>query len=152
MTWIGTDNQIVTTLYDKGINKIIFVPMKLKYYEKFACQLREIYNQIILGNIEGINEIPYYETLICDSSNSEEYKSVWSENEKNLTVKVMADIVYTSAKEELELIGRTDLLPMADIPLIMFKQYQNMFEYFWSGSESGDIREYLNDYGVNSCN
>ena len=145
-------DEIAADLFDKGINKIIFVPMEFKYYEKFACQLREAYNQILLGNIEEINEIPYYETLICDSSNSKDVKSVWSENEKYLTVKVMADIVYTSAKEELELIGRADFLPMADMPLMMLRQFQNMFEYFWGGAEFGNLQEYLSDYGVNSCN
>lgn len=133
-------DEIAKELFHKGIEKIIFVPMSLIYQEEYSRDLRRIYNNILQGDFEKV-EIPYYKMLIQDSSlNLKE--TFYAENKNYITVPVIADIIYTGV-EELE--------PYADIPLVAFKPYTQMLSYFWS-EKKGDIKEYLEKYGVNSCN
>ena len=59
------------------------------------------------------------------------------------------DMIYTNPIEYTK--GRRNLEIYADVPLISYLPYYNMFDYF-SGTEEGSIEEYLQDYGINSCN
>lgn len=141
-------DEIANELFQKGIHKIIFVPMGLQYNEQYASLLREIYNSILIGDFESINAVPYYDSLI--QSFRKKWDNIICEETRNfLIVRVMADIVYTNPREAVK--GRENLMQYADMPLIAYRPYNEMFTYYWGGVQDGDITEYLNDYGVNSC-
>lgn len=143
-------DKIAFDLFDKGLNKIIFAPMRIDFHKKYAGELREIYNQVLLGNIEQVKEIPYYEMLINDNENIN--TNIYNETENYITVQVEADIVYTSTKEQFESMWDLKVLPVTDIPLVMLKQQHQILEYFWGGEFNISLTQYLNDLGVNSCN
>ena len=133
-------DEIAKELFDKGVEKIIFVPMLLNYNKVYANDLRRIYNRILLGDLEEI-EVPYYRMLVQDSELKLD-ETFYIESKNYITLSVSADILYTTIKE---------VNPYADIPLVAFKPYDQMFRYFLAEG-AGDVKEYLEKYGVNSCN
>lgn len=133
-------DEIAKELFGKGIEKIIFVPMLLNYNKVYANDLRRIYNRILLGDLKEI-EVPYYRMLVRDSV-LKLVETFYVESKNYITISVSADILYTTMKEAE---------PYADIPLVAFKPYNQMFRYFLAEG-AGDVKEYLEKYGVNSCN
>lgn len=133
-------DEIAKEIFCKGVEKIIFVPMLLNYNKLYANDLRRIYNRILLGDFEEI-EVPYYRMLVQDSD-LKRGETFYLESKDYITISVSADILYTTMRE---------VEPYADIPLVAFKPYNQMFRYFLSEG-TGDVREYLEKYGVNSCN
>lgn len=133
-------DEIAQELFKKGVEKIVFVPMSFKYKGKYTGDIIKAYNNIIQGNFEEI-EIPYYKTLIQDS-NMRPREKFYTEDKNYVTILVSADILYTAIIEPE---------PYADVPLSAFKPYDQMFKYFLPDG-AGDIKEYLEKFGVNSCN
>lgn len=134
---------IAEELFLKGIEKIIFVPMKRKYNIQIMYEMIEVYNSILLEPYSCFQEIPYYRELLNEEATIEK-------ETEYIIKRVPADILYSNPVSNLK--NDPNILKYADAPIMSYKPYYDMLEYFEGGEREGDLEEYLKDYGVNSCN
>lgn len=132
-------DEIAEKLSERGIEKIIYIPMRFGAHAKYAYELIEVYNAILIGNYQAIGKIPYYQYLKHIRQEQEEKQSG-----DYLTADVEADLIFTSQVEPA---------PYADVPLVRFAPYTTLFEYLGANENLASVpKEYLERYGVKSCN
>ena len=139
-------DAIAANLYKLGFEKIIFVPMQQKYNIGIANKFRCLYNLLLLGEISDVKEIPFYNALFLEDKKAK--LEILDQSKNYLIVRAICDIVYTNPVSAVG--GKRNLLKYADIPLSAYKPYNELFMYLQG--EGGELEEYLQDYGVNSCN
>ena len=137
--------SIAKTLYDIGFSKIIFIPMKLNCHTCLADQFRRIYNLILLEQLENLDDIPFYSELLAERKKDLHICDI---SKDYLTIRVSVDAIYTNPARVVK--DNSNLLKYADIPLVAYKPYDKLFECLQGLDD--DIEEYLQDYGINSCN
>ncbi len=138
--------DIAMALYNAGFGKIIFIPMKLNSHIQLADRFRHIYNLVLLEQFGDIEAVPFYSEMLVDTK--KESLEISNLSKDYVTIRVSCDAVYTNPLRVVK--SNKNLLKYADIPLVAYVPYDKLFDYLQG--EDNEVEEYLNDYGVNSCN
>lgn len=139
-------DDIVEAFCLQGFYKFIFVPMSKRLKRGIANNLRVNYNYMMeyqyknMVNIpciyknSSVNEIDSNSSVIADENN---WKLVW----------LPIELIYTNPSHIIQ--NSKEILKYADIPLIAYFPYIELFKYL--DGKSYNVSQYLNEYGVNSC-
>lgn len=133
---------IAMELLRQGFHKVLFAPMKSRLEHRSALTFRYQYNMLLSGQFQRLREIPLLEETILQPE-IDAVHSVIQDEEAFKIVWCPAELVYTNS-------ARLSGIPQyASIPLYSLVPYVRMFEYLQGYGE--DPRQYLDEYGVNSC-
>lgn len=129
---------IAADLHGKGIEKIVYVPMHPKANSEYICEMTRIYNAFLIGDFGWVRRVPCYQPECPIAA-----ERLDTEDGLYCTIEVGADLVYTRMNEHA---------PYADVPLMSFAPFRMLFEYMAAECHVDFPKEYLAQWGVNSCN
>lgn len=129
----------------QGFHKILFAPMKSRLEERAALIFRCQYNMLMAGQFQMLGEIPLLEETILQPETGSVYAIIRDERNFKI-VWCPAELVYTNSARVCK---TPESLRYANIPLVSLVPYVRMFDYLQGNGE--EPRQYLDEYGVNSC-
>lgn len=136
---------IAMELLRQGFHKILFVPMESRLEEESALALRYQYNRLISGQFQLLREIPLLSEEILRPELDAAHAVIRDEGAVQI-VWCPAELLYTNPAR---LCKEPSVLRYANVPLCSYFPYVSLFEYL--RGEGGESRQYLSEYGVNSC-
>lgn len=136
--------KVAHDLYEKGFDKLVFLPMFLETGEK-SMYLRNVYQSIMDYHFKELNNIPQYTELLL----AEPEVLYLKVSEHSVIVSLPIDILYTDTVtdtnpingEKFNEIRKCIQKKYADIPIYRMFHYFTLFKYLDTGK--GNCNEYL---------
>ncbi len=136
-------------LYDKRINKVIFVPSCNYRYIRKVRQMKMAYNKILYGGIEKNSSIPIYDELLIEDNIIDDYGdyvSFW----------IDVDRLYSDVRSNYGIGLEYDVNKYYNCPIRKLGYYMELYDYFFNNGKypttymenslnGRDEREFLNN-------
>lgn len=129
--------NVAKELYDKGVTRIVFLPMDIDKYNDCYIEFFTEYNYMITGDY-SVMKVPYLVPEMFQEKPRSIIRIATVLDNAEYIVWLPIDLIRTTLNEVKQ---------YRDIPLAQFRPYITFFR-FLEGNEKLDISEYIRLYGL----